>query len=176
MSKYHLKQKQKHYPVTREAVSVVEYMLMQEHDNDDHFLVLNLTNHSNMTILNADYEIQFFDSDDTLIHQAKYHFDALNCGPFKSVVPLEKIRTNPMCAVIKAKLIHAESEEKVWNDGAWSNKAAKAPEVKKYATLFKIPINHKVFHYPIALPIGLLTFFIAVVYILYWVLQVYEPS
>lgn len=176
MNKYHLKQKQKHYPGVREAMSVVEYMHIEANEPDDHFLVLNLTNHSNMTIQNADFEIESYDSDANLIHQAKYHFTGLNCGPFKSIVPLEKIKTDSMCSVIKAKLIHAESEEKVWRDGVWSNKVAKPTEAKKYATLFKIPINHKDYHYPIFLPIGLLTFFIAVVYILYWVLQVYEPS
>jgi hypothetical protein len=176
MSKYQLKQKQKHYPTTREAISVAEYMQLHDSENDTSLLVISLTNHSNMMIENADFEISMYNVDAMLIYQAKYHFDELNCSPFKSIVPLEKIQVDNTCTEIKAKLIRAESSEKVWNDGAWSNKTINKDDGKKQAVLFKVPIHHKPYHYPFVIPIGLLTFFVVIVYILYWVLQVYEPS
>lgn len=175
MDKYQLLNKQTHYPTTREAISVAEYMQIKDQETDDIFLIISLNNHTNMMILQATFEIIQLDPKEHPIQRAKYVFNDLKCPAFSTTIPLEKIKLHKNGVHIQAKLIHTESPDRVWTNGVWVDKENVEKKVTSKPYFHKIPISHKPYKYPLYVPIGLFVFFIAVVYVLYWFLQVYEP-
>lgn len=173
MNMYNLISKKSLYTNQKEPVNLIEYMIFNDQEKDETFMVLKFKNQTSDVINRIEIEIIEQDNQFETIKKATYVFEDLDINPLKEIVPLKKIKVDGSCKLIKHQFLSVTSGERIWTDGTWSDEVIEVDEpvkivevkedVEESLTYQMKVINHQAFSFPYFVSILFVIAFVFVV-------------
>lgn len=180
MGDYKLLYRRKYRGVSLDPATIDEYMIFNDSTGNTRFMVSKIRNRTAYNILNFVIEVIQLNLQNEIISKASYRYDGLNIDEYKSVVPNEKIELDLTCTSIEAHLISAETEDKIWEKGIWSNKETEkidtTEKVEEIETPKNVLFNRKViekerYKFPVHLTFGVAAIFAVTIIAIYYIIN-----
>lgn len=127
MNAYNLVSKKTLYPSQIDPLSLIEYMIINDRDLDEHLMILKLKNQSSYKIDDIEIMITEKNKAQEPIKTTHYKFSDLNLEANQEMVPLKKIKVDQTCVQIKYQLITVSADGHVWEHGKWDHEIEEEP-------------------------------------------------
>lgn len=102
-----------------EPLILNEYLLVEDRETQEKFIVLNFRNAFGETLSGIEFEIKQFDREGRLLRKSEFVYDDFAAAKNRSFIPKSKIKADPDCDSIELRLKHARYETLEWQDGEW---------------------------------------------------------
>ena len=102
-----------------EPLILNEYLLVEDRETQEKFIVLNFRNAFGETLSGIEFEIKQFDREGRLLRKSEFVYDDFAAAKNRSFIPKSKIKADPDCDAIELRLKHARYETLEWQDGEW---------------------------------------------------------
>ena len=125
MSSYNSIVKIKYADNLSEAVSLQEYVIMEDAKKKRKFIVFKFSNNVNQHLFGMKFEVSQYDSGNELIEKSVVVYNKFDANPNSTFVPKARLKVRFACKRISVRLVQAAFDRVLWNEGSYVDNSYK---------------------------------------------------